>query len=72
MDLAQALLCLVTFSSNGDRSKSVSNAQPICGETQSAQDERINLDFHKIGVEDNGRVSVMSAGLPHNPSLVDE
>ena len=68
MDLAQALLCLVTFTGKGKDSTENELVQAKCGEVDASSgidSKKVDLDFHRIGVEDNGRISVMAAGFQH-------
>lgn len=70
MDLAQALLCLVTFSGNEPASIGSDRIKPSCGAVETIkQDEKVNLDFHRIGVEGNGTISVMAAGMQHQSPI---
>jgi hypothetical protein len=73
MDFAQALLCLVTFT--GGHTSTTDKIEPSCNTVETSeknesrtvlQNQKINFDFHRIGVEDGGRISVMAAGFQHS------
>jgi hypothetical protein len=68
MDLAQVIICLLTLTGTGKDSTENELVQSKSGEVDASSrigSKRVDLDFHRIGVEDNVRISLMEAGFLH-------
>lgn len=66
MDLSQALLCLVSFTSPAGSGDTAVKSHYEVTESAPLQMAKFDLDFHLLTVEKDGGSTVMQAGMGFN------